>query len=447
MILATSIRFYSAAAFLLSPGDRRAVDVRVRSRRPQTQDMITHHMHHKMDQRRSQLLRSSHLFSSRNAASAAPIREAIRYIAGRRALLLHPPPSDETNDNNANPPLVILGGMAQSIASWEFHLPYLSKHRSVLIYEALGQGPPPPEEVCSIDGRTVTLERYYQDVSLERQGNDFWNVIDEAFFAPGSHYHEHNNDDDDGSSNTITNAKIDVAGFSFGGRVAMAAASIQPNRIRRLHLSGVGADRGALASVILESWTEILGVSSSSDVEGENENEKDLLCDPYDHASRCTSRLRSFAWSVILATYSEQFLASAGKNRVKTWVDGVCRYNTEEGLRAILAQTHGSNVDKDNGKGDGQKDLWTPGEMAQRIQIQSSVENCRVVVGSLDAMSDPSQALKLVELLQQRTNDQGAAESSDDVSYKVVEGCGHAVPMEGMKLWREDVLAFLGGEQ
>ena len=37
--------------------------------------------------------------------------------------------------------------------------------------------------------------------------------------------------------------------------------------------------------------------------------------------------------------------------------------------------------------------------MAQRIQIQSSVENCRVVVGSLDKMSDPSQALKFCHMV------------------------------------------------
>ncbi|KAL7539944.1 hypothetical protein ACHAXR_009732 [Thalassiosira sp. AJA248-18] len=376
--------------------------------------------HHGEDKRCS--LKRSHLFSSKRVAEA-PIQEEIRYIAGRRALLLHPQPSP--NKPNIIP-LVILGGMAQSISSWEFHLPYLSRHRSVLIYEALGQGPPPPDEVCSIDGREVTLERYYDNVSLERQGKDFWNVVDEAFFAPGSYYYEQNE-----LGNDATSEKVDVAGFSFGGRVAMAAASLKPNRIRRLHLTGVGAERDAFASVILASWNEILA-SRSIDIDDLETGEED--CD-LDHASRCTSRLRSFAWSVILATYSEQFLASAGPERVKTWVDSVCRYNTEEGLRAILAQTHGNAGEEE--------DMWTPAAMAQRIQTSQSIENCRVVVGSQDKMANPNQALQLAELLLQSKDDETTKTSEGD-TYKVMEGCGHAVPMEAMRLWRDDVLSFLG---
>ena len=38
------------------------------------------------------------------------------------------------------PPIVILGGMAQSISSWEHHLPTLSKDRDIFIYEYLGSG-------------------------------------------------------------------------------------------------------------------------------------------------------------------------------------------------------------------------------------------------------------------------------------------------------------------
>ena len=64
--------------------------------------------------------------------------------------------------------------------------------------------------------------------------------------------------------------------------------------------------------------------------------EYEELCDPFNHTNKCTYRLRAFAWSVILATYSEQFVAKAGPERVKTWVDSVCRYNTEEVRRSCL---------------------------------------------------------------------------------------------------------------
>lgn len=363
-------------------------------------------------------LKASHLFSSRRASH--PIREEIRYIAGRRALLLHPSPSDERNSSNDHPPLVILGGMAQSIASWEFHLPYLSQKRSVLIYEALGQGPPPPSEVCSLDGKQVTLEQYYDVVSLDRQGEDFWNVVEEAFFAPGSYYYEQN--ELENHKTTMSDAKVDVASFSFGGRVAMAAASLKPNRIRRLHLTGVGAKRDALANVILESWKEMLGSSSIDTDEGMELMREE--CDPFDHANKCTSRLRAFAWSVILATYSEQFLASAGAERVKTWVESVCQHNTEEGLRAILLQTHSN------------EGPWTPAAMAERIQSTNAIESSRIIVGSQDKMAHPDEALQLAEILQ-------AGEATGSCTYKVMEGCGHAIPMEAMRLWREDVLQFL----
>ncbi len=255
----------------------------------------------------------------------------------------------------------------------------------------MGQGPFPPEDICS----NAELDTYYGDVSLERQGNDFWNVVDEAF---DNRYED----------------KVDVVGFSFGGRVAMAAATLQPNRIRRLHLTGVPAERDEYANVLLASWKEMLGCSNdSSDIMSEMEKEETN-----------NSRLRAFAWSIILATYSEQFLASVGAARVTTWVDGVCKFNTQSGLNAILLQTHG---------GEGQ---WTPAAMAERMK--GSVESYKLVVGSNDKMASPDQVLRLVQLL-------GKEEENKQINscYKVVENCGHAVPFEAMRLWREDVIKYL----
>eukprot|EP00591_Stephanopyxis_turris_P004548 CAMPEP_0195526132 /NCGR_PEP_ID=MMETSP0794_2-20130614/27030_1 /TAXON_ID=515487 /ORGANISM="Stephanopyxis turris, Strain CCMP 815" /LENGTH=79 /DNA_ID=CAMNT_0040656753 /DNA_START=332 /DNA_END=568 /DNA_ORIENTATION=+ len=76
----------------------------------------------------------------------------------------------------------------------------LCRDRDVLVYECLGQGPLPP-----------TLEKqheaeYFNNVSLSVQAKDFENVITKAF--PPSDENE--------------NLTVDVAGFSFGGRVAMA---------------------------------------------------------------------------------------------------------------------------------------------------------------------------------------------------------------------------------
>eukprot|EP00804_Cyclotella_cryptica_P006145 CCRYP_018430-RA/>CCRYP_018430-RA protein AED:0.03 eAED:0.03 QI:0/0.5/0.66/1/0/0/3/1582/498 len=390
------------------------------------------------------------LFST--SSDKSPIREKIRYIAGRRALVLHP----STTPQTTLPPLVILGGMAQSISSWEFHLQHLCSVRSVMVYEALGQGPPPPSEVCSIDGSDVTLEQYYRDVTLERQGRDFWEVVDEAFYDPDSYYRQ-NFVGGDGSS-VLSEKQVDVAGFSFGGRVAMAAATLRPRRIRRLHLTGVGAERDEYATVVLTSWKEILGAHSETHADSSaqwevSETDIEEECDPELHSSRCTARLRAFAWCIILSTYSEQFLASAGPRRVQAWVDGVCRYNTEEGLKALLMQTHGSVVHEvgrklsiESSEQNANLDLWTPASMAQRIKTDGCVESFRVVVGSQDKMASPIQALKLAQLLGLSNNDcnDGIQESESLNRYfRVIDGCGHAVPMEALKLWREDVLEFL----
>ena len=328
--------------------------------------------------------RRSHLFSSEGSS----FQEEIRYIAGRRAIILHPPdkPNDYQN-SHSYPPLVILGGMAQSISSYEYHLPQLSKHRSVLMYEPIGIGPAPP--YSELQGNT-SLEKYYYDVSLERHGNDFWEVVDEAFFS----------DKDDDDDNTKI---VDVASFSFGGRVALSAAANQPHRLRRLHISGVGHGRDTLASVHITSWKEILG--DKTKVKNDDDN----------------SRLQAFAWSIILATYSSQFLESMGPDRIKMWVDSVCENNTEEGLRAILMQTQDA-------------DEWSPAAMANRIQAaDKSIDSCRIVVGAQDKIASPMQALQLAKIF---------CDDTDDI-YKVIEGCGHAIPMEAMRLWREDVLQYL----
>ena len=288
----------------------------------------------------------------------------------------------------------------------------LCSSRSVMMYEALGQGPPPPLNIRS----DMTLEQYFSDVTLDRQGRDFWDVINEAFFHPDSYYYKNFVQNSEGM-----NKQVDVAGFSFGGRVAMAAATIQPSRIRKLHLTGVGADRDEYANVILTSWKEILGVNP-------------------DKSKKESNRLRAFAWSIILSTYSEKFLSRAGAMRVQSWVDGVCQYNTEEGLRAILMQTHDMLTDNLGNRKQAMDDMWTPASIAQRIKNNECVQSCRILVGSEDRISSIAQSKRLAQLLGLLQN---RIEDKKQISLRVIHGCGHAVPMEAQTMWREDVSTFL----
>jgi len=71
-------------------------------------------------------------------------------------------------------------------------------------------------------------------------------------------------------------------------------------------------------------------------------------------------------------------------------------------------------------------------------EMNGSVEIYKLVVGSNDKMASPDQVLRLAQLL-------GRHEESKEEThyYRVVENCGHAVPFEAMRLWREDVIKYL----
>lgn len=119
------------------------------------------------------------------------------------------------------PPIVILGGMTQTLASWGGQVRPLAAHRPVIVYEARGQG----QTRLAVD-----------DVSPPVHVADFERLLD-ALAIPGP---------------------VDLCGFSFGGRIALGIAAERPARVRRLVLSGVSAGRGALGRIIVRAWREAL---------------------------------------------------------------------------------------------------------------------------------------------------------------------------------------------
>lgn len=339
---------------------------------------------------------SPNLLSPRAPASSpagGDENAAVRRIAGRRCLLSParrrppgPPPPIPGDDSSAprppppRPPLVLIGGMAQSVESWEIHLPSLSLDRDVLVYECLGQGPAAPR-----DGGLSPS--YYRNVTLPFHAASFAEVVREAF--PSS------------------SLPVDVAGFSFGGRVAMAAVSCHPDLIRRVHVTGVAAQRDGYGRLVLKSWEDVLRRRSP----------------PRGDSVDDDVRLRAFGWSILTATYSDSFLSARGGDEVQSWVDQICRSNTIEGLSALLTQTHGSS----------DEDFWEPLSMAKRITALKRPARGMLTVGSLDRMSTPGEARRLSSSL-----------GWDDV--RTYEGSGHAVPMERAREWRNDLLRFLDEE-
>ncbi|CAB9527615.1 Alpha beta hydrolase [Seminavis robusta] len=193
--------------------------------------------------------------------------------------------------------MVIIGGMAQSIPSWEAQIPSLSQSRDVLLYEARGQGPPPKER----------SPESFEDVSLPAQANMLMETLDEIL----------------DKSQQQQQQQVDLVGFSLGGRIALATCILFPERIRKVHITGVSADRSPLGHLTVASWK--------------------------DHV-RNGDTLRSFAWSVLLTTYSSKTIQYWTDNPDYFYpiLDFVAQQNTREGLIALLEQCHAKDDDDDD---------------------------------------------------------------------------------------------------
>jgi pimeloyl-ACP methyl ester carboxylesterase len=111
--------------------------------------------------------------------------------------------------------------MTQTISSWGGQLRPLSATRTVIAYEARGQG-----------STSLSLAR----ADLAQHVEDFVALV-RALALP---------------------TPLDVCGFSFGGRVSLAIAATRPELVRRLVLSGVGLDRGVVGRLVVAGWIATL---------------------------------------------------------------------------------------------------------------------------------------------------------------------------------------------
>ncbi|KAL3921003.1 MAG: hypothetical protein SGILL_002982 [Bacillariaceae sp.] len=258
------------------------------------------------------------------------------------------------------PTLVLLGGIAQTAASWEHQLPSLSRNRQVVVYECLGQGK-----------RSDAVVESFDDVSLPLQAEQLLNVLEEVTDSP--------------------NDVVDIAGFSFGGRVAMAAACSPQHRIRKLHLTGVGCDRSDYGHLAMDSFKDIIQSDPS---------------------------LRSFAWAILLATYSPRFLRQLSDEMRQRFLTHISTNNTPEGLSAILKQAEVRD----------ESDPYHVRNMGDRLGQTGIIT--KLCVGELDLMAPVDQVKLLAEKL-----------GSQDVD--VVPDCGHAIGVEGARAWKDSVSTFM----
>ena len=325
------------------------------------------------------------------------------------------------------PPLVLLGGIAQTRSSWDHHLPSLSKHRRVVVYECLGQGDHRPSTATTPSSTSGDDEDKddgvvpsFFDASLPAQARTLLEILEDNRRVLLPVDDDDSDDDDDGD--TVT---VDVAGFSFGGRVALAAACLLREeeedeqqqqqqqqrqggrrgvRIRRLHLAGVGCGRSDAGCMALRSFPDIL---------------------------RGDPSLRSFAWSVLLATYAPGFLRKLPEPTLDRILGHIASTNrpNRDGLLAILEQAEVTDA----------ADPWHVSSMADRLNVNNDDADGdvsmagKLCAGELDAMAPVS----AVEELRARST-RWIRDAVD-----VLPGCGHAVVIEDPRAWRESLLSFL----
>lgn len=175
--------------------------------------------------------------------------------------------------NKSDNVLVFLGGTAQTASTFTPHIRAFSNNRRLIIPELRGQG------LTDLDAAYGNMKQQVEDL--------------EAAFE------------------TLDIKQVDMCGFSFGGRVALAFAAHRPDLVRRLSISGVPLQRPALGRFILESWID--GLSRHN--------------------------FRECAHSFIINGYSASFIA-ANYERLRTYVDLIIVNNDESKLLALLNSNH-----------------------------------------------------------------------------------------------------------
>jgi pimeloyl-ACP methyl ester carboxylesterase len=253
--------------------------------------------------------------------------------------------------NSSNRPLVVIPGFAQSIVIYNQHLPTLSQCRDVILYQPRGTGRAPVDN--------------YDDLSLPAQACALISVIDSVYDKQTA---------------------VDLAGFSMGGRIALATCCMYGDRVDKIHLTGVALRPSEEAEAQFHAWKELLRQDN----------------------------LQGFAWCALLSSYGSAFLKQH-KERLVLWVEQLEKSHNTQGLLKVLEQTH--------------KDGWHVEQMVDEL-LTVNPSRIRLLVGADDRFATVDQVSALRDRLQRS-------------SFASAPGCGHAVPLEAPKKWRTDVMTFL----
>lgn len=246
-------------------------------------------------------------------------------------------------------PLMILGGTAQTIDTYTGHFRELGKgERRLIVVELRNQG---KTQLLSAHGH---MDQLVEDVAALLRA--------------------------------LKINQVDLCGFSFGGRVALAVASAHPEAVRRLSITGVPLHREPLGVAILQSWSDGLN----------------------------HGQLRACAWSFLLNGYSEAFLTRFA-DRLPSFVTQICEDNDCNKLADLMNLSH---ITSD-------AHFYSVPSCAARLACPT-----QVIAASLDRIAAPGTVLAL-------------ANSIKHSEFHEIQGSGHLVPFEQPTRWRRSVLQFL----
>jgi 3-oxoadipate enol-lactonase len=250
--------------------------------------------------------------------------------------------------DEGRPPIVVLGGMTQTLASWGAQTRPLSERRTVVVYEARGQG---------------TTELALGDCTLARHVEDFASLHAALGLA----------------------GPVDLCGFSFGGRVALAVAAERPELVRKLVLSGVALDRGVVGRLIVQGWMAALR----------------------------TGDLEALARVSLPDILGPAYLEANAK-LVDAMIRASIERNRYEGVVALMRSTIDLPPDSE----------WGPAALAERVRAPTLCTG-----GALDRLAPPDEVAALAFAMR--------------AEHHVFADVGHTVAIEAPKAWRDVVVAFL----
>ena len=263
--------------------------------------------------------------------------------------------STNINAESDCPPIVILPGTAQTINTFQPHFG-LSKSARLIIPELRCQG-----KVTDLLSNKAEIAQHVADIELLLE--------------------------------TMSIKKVRLAGFSFGGRVAIAFAAHKPHLVDSLSLTCVPLTRPALGGAILSSWEEALA----------------------------NGNMREAAWSFVFNGYSQRFLTKYA-TRLPTFVDIITQSNDAQKLHDLLRYSHVSN------NNDPMSVALCACRLSCPVQVIAATNDR---IAGIDAAKGLFDAIKVSN-----------PKSSEVVFYEM--DTGHVACFEDPVRWRNSISNFFG---